>query len=105
MTARFSLNLRNTRGHRPRLQWPLILTPEKAACTIGVLISRELTALFSEDALMRSISRFWMIATIGTCIALSAVLATAQTPAYRAPRTADGKPDLNGIWQALNEAD
>jgi hypothetical protein len=28
----------------------------------------------------------------------------AQTPAYRAPRTLDGKPDLNGIWQALNEA-
>src|SRR5215467_15191424 len=24
--------------------------------------------------------------------------------AYRAPRTTDGKPDLNGIWQALNEA-
>jgi hypothetical protein len=24
--------------------------------------------------------------------------------AYRAPRTPDGKPDLNGIWQALNEA-
>ena len=23
---------------------------------------------------------------------------------YRAPRGADGKPDLNGIWQALNEA-
>src|SRR5262245_15196902 len=29
---------------------------------------------------------------------------SAQTPAYRAPRTPDGKPDLNGIWQALNEA-
>src|SRR5688572_4713238 len=23
---------------------------------------------------------------------------------YRAPRTTDGKPDLNGIWQALNTA-
>src|SRR5215467_9143158 len=24
-----------------------------------------------------------------------------QTPAYRAPRLADGHPDLNGIWQAF----
>jgi hypothetical protein len=29
-----------------------------------------------------------------------------QNPAgYRAPRTADGKPNLNGLWQAMNEAD
>ena len=27
-----------------------------------------------------------------------------QAPAYRAPRSADGKPNLNGIWQALNTA-
>ena len=27
-----------------------------------------------------------------------------QTPAYRAPRAPDGHPDLNGIWQVLNEA-
>ena len=27
-----------------------------------------------------------------------------QAPGYRAPRGADGHPDLNGIWQALNEA-
>lgn len=42
--------------------------------------------------------------------ALSALLVAAvapvagQTAVYRAPRTAGGKPDLNGIWQALNEA-
>jgi hypothetical protein len=27
-----------------------------------------------------------------------------QAAAYRAPRTADGKADLNGIWQTMNEA-
>ncbi len=27
-----------------------------------------------------------------------------QAPAYRAPRAADGKPNLNGIWQALGTA-
>src|SRR5438046_10634442 len=27
-----------------------------------------------------------------------------QAPSYRAPRTGDGKPNLNGIWQALNSA-
>jgi hypothetical protein len=43
-----------------------------------------------------------------TTSALAAILAFAVLPlaaqAYRAPRTPDGKPDLNGIWQALNEA-
>jgi len=34
----------------------------------------------------------------------AATLASAQAPAYKAPRTADGQPNLNGIWQALNEA-
>jgi hypothetical protein len=29
---------------------------------------------------------------------------SSQTEPYRAPRTADGTPDLNGIWQALNTA-
>src|SRR5579862_2706001 len=28
-----------------------------------------------------------------------------QFPAYKAPRTTDGKPDLNGIWQAFVTAD
>jgi len=30
--------------------------------------------------------------------------AEAQTAAYRAPRTPDGRPDLQGIWQAMNTA-
>src|SRR4051794_31685583 len=30
--------------------------------------------------------------------------AAQATPAYRAPRTKDGKPNLNGIWQAVNTA-
>jgi hypothetical protein len=54
---------------------------------------------------MRNESRSAMIASFAAVIVLLAVvLAVAQTPAYRAPRTADGKPNLNGIWQALNTA-
>jgi hypothetical protein len=36
-------------------------------------------------------------------LAVAAVHAFSQTPAYRAPRLS-GHPDLNGIWQALNTA-
>jgi hypothetical protein len=30
--------------------------------------------------------------------------ASGQVRAYRAPRTSDGKPNLNGVWQSLSEA-
>ena len=35
---------------------------------------------------------------------LAVIPAAGQVRAYKAPRAADGKPNLNGIWQALNEA-
>ena len=41
-------------------------------------------------------------AVCGLVLAVSSVMA--QAPAYRAPRTPDGKPNLNGIWQTMNTA-
>jgi hypothetical protein len=43
-------------------------------------------------------------AAMAAVLWLSVTAAAGQTPAYRAPRSSDGKPNLNGIWQALNEA-
>jgi hypothetical protein len=55
---------------------------------------------------MRYINRIASFAALGV---LLAVILQAQTPVqpaqpYKAPRTKDGKPDLNGIWQAVNSA-
>src|SRR5438094_10423456 len=51
---------------------------------------------FSDSILIR-------VAVVGF-VCLAATSAVGQTPTYRAPRTAGGKPDLNGIWQGLNSA-
>src|SRR5213593_2563192 len=58
---------------------------------------------------MRNELRNAMIAGVAIGIVfLAGILGVAQNQApaaaYRAPRTADGKPNLNGIWQALNTA-
>jgi hypothetical protein len=55
----------------------------------------------------------WRMALTGFVLGVGVTIAAlgsygsplgAQTPAYSAPRTPDGKPDLNGIWQAMNTA-
>src|SRR5256885_1895027 len=55
---------------------------------------------------MRNCFRYSMIAgfAVAGVLLLAVMPATSQAPAYRAPRTADGKPSLNGLWQALNTA-
>ena len=44
-----------------------------------------------------------LVATLAM-FSLVARPAAAQAPAYRVPRTANGKPNLNGIWQAITTA-
>ena len=51
------------------------------------------------------------IVAIGTAVvvatlwsATSSVVGQSLPTTYKAPRTADGQPDLNGLWQALNTA-
>jgi hypothetical protein len=51
------------------------------------------------------LGRCLIIAAAGAAFCfLSVMPSPAQAPAYKAPKTKDGKPDLNGIWQAMNEA-
>jgi hypothetical protein len=50
-----------------------------------------------------SIDRAWRVWFAGAVLTIGAAAAVGQSAHYRAPRI-DGKPDLNGIWQTLNEA-
>jgi len=50
------------------------------------------------------ISKIVKVFVAGAALAGGGLSSTGQTARYRAPRI-DGKPDLNGIWQTLNEAD
>jgi hypothetical protein len=59
----------------------------------------------------QGLSRVVVAAATASAVALVALIAMpaagqaqAPAPAYRSPRTPDGKPNLNGIWQAMNEA-
>jgi hypothetical protein len=44
------------------------------------------------------------LALVLASVAFIAPAVLGQTQTYQAPRTADGKPNLNGIWQAMNTA-
>jgi hypothetical protein len=48
-----------------------------------------------------------IFAAVAVCLLFSVapVFGQAQGPAYKAPRTKDGKADLNGIWQAMSTAE
>ena len=50
-----------------------------------------------------TIQKAMRVSVAGAVLAANMPLAS-QSPAYRAPRADGGKPDLNGIWQTLNEA-
>jgi hypothetical protein len=47
-------------------------------------------------------TRLLVLVGVGVLVTFSS--AAAQNASYKGPRTADGKPDLNGIWQALTTA-
>src|SRR6185503_2468434 len=58
---------------------------------------------------LRPASTMALIVAVGTiaALALSFTVAgqtPASRPAYRAPRTTDGKPNLSGVYQSITEA-
>jgi hypothetical protein len=53
---------------------------------------------------VRSLLTIVAAAAAGAVLAVAAMPVASQAPAVRPPRMSDGKPDLNVIWQALNEA-
>src|SRR5260370_42647265 len=51
-----------------------------------------------------SIQQAIRIVVVGGVLVVAAMPLAGQSSPYRAPRGDGGKPDLNGIWQTINEA-
>jgi hypothetical protein len=45
-----------------------------------------------------------LVVILASSVGVTLAAGAGQTPAYRAPRAPGGKPNLNGIWQAMNSA-
>jgi hypothetical protein len=54
--------------------------------------------------LIRRVLPAFVSGVAGAWLAIAAWPVASEAQGYRPPRLADGHPDLNGIWQALNEA-
>ena len=53
---------------------------------------------------IRNLLPAFVAGLVGAWLVIAAWPVTTDAQGYRPPRLADGHPDLNGIWQALNEA-
>src|ERR1700733_3013842 len=77
-------------------------------CAAGLGETARMRVLSSETRIWMGNNRLgsWLlVGAAGVGLLSLAVMPTpAQAPAYKAPKTKDGKPNLNGIWQANNEA-
>ena len=54
--------------------------------------------------LVRLVALALVAGVAGAVLAVTAWPVAGQAQGYRPPRLADGHPDLNGIWQSINEA-
>src|SRR4029077_2137861 len=66
--------------------------------------STRLEAFRNMQNAIRGVTALAAAGAVAVTFVLNSTPAAGQAQAYRAPRAADGHADLNGIWQALNEA-